>query len=251
MLDGVCVGLLCLRVGSELGMSTTQPSTVQDSLIGGTDIHSDVNVGQNGSRPDERGSATQRFVEPLHPADRLWPMDAGRARPEASQVQEPQASRRLIKRYSNRKLYDTHASRYVTLTQIAEMVGDGELVKVVDNKTREDKTEFTFAQVILEQLKSTTPGMARVKLAEIIRECQRTRPGAKPVTGAPAPVPDPVADDLVAWQTRMEDQLEQLPAAEAAAWRARLRDLNARLGELKQRTAQAGLPPHLRGSSLE
>lgn len=171
---------------------------------------------------------------------------------EVRTTSETQTGRRLIKRYSNRKLYDTHASRYVTLTQIAEMVGDGEIVKVVDNKTREDKTEFTFAQVILEQLKSSAPGVARVKLAEIIRECQKSRPGAKPVVEIPSAAPtDPAADGFPAWQIHMEGQLEQLPAAEAAAWRARLRDLNARLGELQQRALQAGVAPHVRGSTLE
>lgn len=163
---------------------------------------------------------------------------------------EVTGNRRLIKRYSNRKLYDTHSSRYVTLVQIAEMVGDGENVKVVDNKTREDKTEFTFAQVILEQLKSSAPGVARVKLADLIRDCQRSRPGTKPVVeSAPSAPAGHQADPALAWYAHVEDQLEQLPAAEAAAWRARLRDLNARLSEVQRSQAGPGL--HSVSSSLE
>ena len=46
--------------------------------------------------------------------------------------------RRVIKRYSNRKLYDTRDSRYVTLQQIGEMVRAGEEVQIIDNKTKEE-----------------------------------------------------------------------------------------------------------------
>lgn len=216
-------------------MSATLPRPIQDPAIGGSDVHSDVASHPNGSRPEDRSRSSD------------LPRNS-----EVRTTADSQPGRRLIKRYSNRKLYDTHASRYVTLTQIAEMVGDGEIVKVVDNKTREDKTEFTFAQVILEQLKSSTPGVARVKLAEIIRECQKSRPGAKPILEVTTVSPtDHGAEGFPSWQTHMEGQLEQLPAAEAAAWRARLRDLNARLGELQQRAIQAGVATQVRGSTLE
>ena len=62
--------------------------------------------------------------------------------------------RRVIKRYSNRKLYDTKDSRYVTLQQIGEMVRAGEEVQIIDNATKEDKTEVTLALIISEDLKS-------------------------------------------------------------------------------------------------
>lgn len=61
--------------------------------------------------------------------------------------------RRIIKRYSNRKLYDTQASRYVTLLQIADMVRSGEEIQIIDNATKEDKTEVTMALIISEELK--------------------------------------------------------------------------------------------------
>ncbi|MDB4938095.1 MAG: hypothetical protein JWP87_5067 [Labilithrix sp.] len=61
--------------------------------------------------------------------------------------------RRVIKRYSNRKLYDTKDSRYVTLLQIAEMVRTGEEVQIIDNNTKEDLTEVTLAQIIYEEQK--------------------------------------------------------------------------------------------------
>lgn len=58
---------------------------------------------------------------------------------------------RLVKRYANRKLYDTKESRYVTLQQIAEFVRDGEEVTIIDNTTKEDLTNVTLAQIVYEE----------------------------------------------------------------------------------------------------
>ena len=66
---------------------------------------------------------------------------------------------KVIKRYANRKLYDTERSCYVTLEDIAMMIRSGDDVVVVDNQSGEDLTKITFAQIILEVEKkqSTTP----------------------------------------------------------------------------------------------
>src|SRR5688572_18160624 len=63
------------------------------------------------------------------------------------------AEARIIKRYANRKLYDTEHSRYVTLEQISEMIRAGDDVKIVDNKSKEDLTSVTLAQIIFEEEK--------------------------------------------------------------------------------------------------
>lgn len=60
---------------------------------------------------------------------------------------------RIIKRYSNRKLYDTNQSSYVTLEEIAEMVREGDEVQVIDNKSGEDLTRVTLAQILFEEEK--------------------------------------------------------------------------------------------------
>ena len=65
----------------------------------------------------------------------------------------PMPETRIIKRYANRKLYDTEHSRYVTLDQISEMIRNGDDVKIVDNKTKEDLTTVTLAQIIFEEEK--------------------------------------------------------------------------------------------------
>src|SRR5437667_369081 len=56
----------------------------------------------------------------------------------------------VIKRYSNRKLYDTQESRYVTLEEIEEMIRAGKEIAVVDAASGEDLTSVTLAQIILE-----------------------------------------------------------------------------------------------------
>ena len=63
---------------------------------------------------------------------------------------------RVIKRYTNRKLYDTDQSRYVTLEDIARLVREGEEVQVVDNEGGRDLTAVTLAQIILEEEKRKT-----------------------------------------------------------------------------------------------
>lgn len=77
--------------------------------------------------------------------------------------------RRVIKRYSNRKLYDTRDSRYVTLLQIAEMVRAGEDVQIIDNATKEDKTDVTLALIISEELKARPRGIPLSTLKALIR----------------------------------------------------------------------------------
>jgi len=79
-------------------------------------------------------------------------------------------ARRIIKRYSNRKLYDTRDSRYVTLLQIADMVRAGEDVQIIDNATKEDKTEVTLALIISEELKSQPRSVPLATLRDLIHQ---------------------------------------------------------------------------------
>lgn len=56
----------------------------------------------------------------------------------------------LVKKYSNRRLYDTEDSRYITLEELAQKVRRGSDVRVVDAKTGDDLTQATLTQIILE-----------------------------------------------------------------------------------------------------
>jgi polyhydroxyalkanoate synthesis repressor PhaR len=97
---------------------------------------------------------------------------------------------RIIKRYANRKLYDTEHSRYVTLDQISEMIRAGDDVKIVDNKTKEDLTTVTLAQIIFEEEKKQRSFLPLNAMRNIIqsggewfaeaqRRVQSILPGAK------------------------------------------------------------------------
>src|SRR5262245_34904472 len=81
----------------------------------------------------------------------------------------PPGPRRVIKRYSNRKLYDTKGSTYVTLLQIAEMIREGEEVEIVDNATKEDKTDVTLALIISEELRTKPRAIPLSTLKALVR----------------------------------------------------------------------------------
>ena len=86
-----------------------------------------------------------------------------------TESEAPPSQRRIIKRYSNRKLYDTKGSSYVTLLQIAEMIRAGEDVQIIDNATKEDKTDVTLALIISEELRSKPRAIPIATLKALIR----------------------------------------------------------------------------------
>jgi polyhydroxyalkanoate synthesis repressor PhaR len=75
----------------------------------------------------------------------------------------------VIKRYANRKLYDTETKRYVTLEDLAEFVRRGEDVHVVDHATGEDLTSQTLLQVVFEEEKKIGGLLPQVFLTRLIR----------------------------------------------------------------------------------
>ena len=60
----------------------------------------------------------------------------------------------VIKKYNNRRLYDTEKNAYVTLAALAEMIKEGRQIEVIDAKTKVDVTAFTLTQIILEEAKN-------------------------------------------------------------------------------------------------
>ena len=76
---------------------------------------------------------------------------------------------RTIRRYGNRKLYDPVAGRYVTLEDVARIVAGGHEVEVVEQKTGEDLTNLTLAQVLLEGVKQGASRIPRQVLTRLIR----------------------------------------------------------------------------------
>jgi polyhydroxyalkanoate synthesis repressor PhaR len=76
---------------------------------------------------------------------------------------------RTIKRYANRKLYDTSESRYVNLEEIADLVRAGEDVQIIDNTSKEDITGRTLAQIISEEEGRQDPSFNTGILQQMIR----------------------------------------------------------------------------------
>ena len=76
---------------------------------------------------------------------------------------------KIIKRYQNRKLYDTSDSCYVTLEDISEMIKAGDEVQILDNTTKEDLTSVTLAQIIFEEQKRKTNVLPLSTFRQIIQ----------------------------------------------------------------------------------
>jgi polyhydroxyalkanoate synthesis repressor PhaR len=75
----------------------------------------------------------------------------------------------IIKRYPNRKLYDTDSKRYVTLEYITQLIHDGQEMQVVDYETGEDLTNLTLSQIIFEQEKKGSGLLPRALLTNLVR----------------------------------------------------------------------------------
>ncbi len=76
---------------------------------------------------------------------------------------------RVVKRYQNRKLYDTSSSRYVTLDDIATLIREGEDVQVIDNQNQDDLTSVTLTQIIFEQEKKKKSLLPLATLRNIVQ----------------------------------------------------------------------------------
>jgi polyhydroxyalkanoate synthesis repressor PhaR len=78
-------------------------------------------------------------------------------------------SQRVIKKYPNRRLYDTTTSSYITLSEIKRLVMDGQTFAVRDAKSGEDLTRSILLQIILEEESAGAPMFTEAVLANIIR----------------------------------------------------------------------------------
>jgi polyhydroxyalkanoate synthesis repressor PhaR len=82
---------------------------------------------------------------------------------------------RLIRKYGNRRLYDTTAKRYVNLDEIARMVREGHDIQVVDARTGEDLTRTTLTQIIMEDAKNREGGLPLEILRDLISLSDKAR----------------------------------------------------------------------------
>lgn len=112
---------------------------------------------------------------------------------------------RLIKRYANRKLYDTASSRYVTLDEIAEMIKLGDDIQIIDNKTKADLTAVTMAQILVEEEKQGRRARPLPALRHLIQ-----RRIAEPVSHIRSSVEESVLRLVRAGEERAEETHRQI-----------------------------------------
>lgn len=173
---------------------------------------------------------------------------------------------RLIKRYPNRKLYDTKDKRYVTLNDIARLIRDGEEVQVSDHTTGEDLTALTLTQIIVEQEKRHAGFLPRSVLTGLVQaggeRLSTLRRALGPPLGLQYDVDDEIERRLQAlvrrgeleeskarnlrekllgagdrttngpWDTRWEEALERLLRRYALPTRADVETLNDQVDDL-------------------
>lgn len=85
---------------------------------------------------------------------------------------DQQQNVRVIKKYQNRKLYDTKDSCYITLDEIATLIRKGEDVTVVDNRTKADVTSIILTQILVDQEKANKSILPLTMLKNIIQRGQ-------------------------------------------------------------------------------
>lgn len=128
----------------------------------------------------------------------------------------------VIKRYANRKLYDTESKRYVTLEDLADFIRNGEEVQVVDHVTGEDLTSNILLQVIFEEQRKIAGLFPQVALTRLIRAGGSTVNSLRTRLGALDPFL--LIDDEIARRIQAQVEKGTLSAEEGI----RLTDLLAR-----------------------
>jgi polyhydroxyalkanoate synthesis repressor PhaR len=172
---------------------------------------------------------------------------------------EPSAEdrpRRIVKRYSNRKLYDTKDSRYVTLLQIAEMVRSGEEVQIIDNNSKQDLTEVTLAQIIYEEQKAHSRSVPLQTLKELLHARTekvlsdlRETPIGRLIPGTSAGVKagdekseepraklvDTAKETLEDWQHKIDERVKALLLTPLQQLQGEVKRLSTRIEELEKK----------------
>ena len=121
------------------------------------------------------------------------------------------AQLRMIKKYPNRRLYDTQTSTYITLEDVKQLVLDNEIFNVVDAKSNEDLTRSILLQIILEEESGGSPMFSAPVLANIIRFYGHA------MQGVMGPFLDQNIQDVLEIQTKFQEQNKGLLGAKSFA----------------------------------
>ncbi|TVP90391.1 MAG: polyhydroxyalkanoate synthesis repressor PhaR [Thioalkalivibrio sp.] len=133
------------------------------------------------------------------------------------------SEQRLVKKYPNRRLYDTEESRYITLTDVQRLVRNGMDIKVVDTQSGDDITRGILIQIITEQEASGNPMFSTDVLTRFIRFYDAS------VQDAFSSFLDQTLQLYTEQQQQMQSQLDPLMPGEALESWAELTDRNIKL----------------------
>jgi polyhydroxyalkanoate synthesis repressor PhaR len=153
----------------------------------------------------------------------------------------PPPEKHLIKKYANRKLYDTRTSRYVTLDGIAQLVRDGHEIKVVDRDDGSDLTQVTLSQIVLSEEKR---GPARIVGAggEMLADRgQALLDYVRKTLNVPADLRNQVDRRREGLETLADDAIEQALRRLRIPTRRDIDRINERLDRISAQLKKAGL----------
>jgi len=149
--------------------------------------------------------------------------------------------RHLIKKYANRKLYDTRTSRYVTLDGVAQLVRDGHEIKVVDRDNGHDLTHVTLSQIVLEEEKR---GPARIVDAggEMLHDRgQALLDYVRKTLNVPADLRNQVERRREGLETMADDTIERALRRLRIPTRHDIERINDRLDKISAQLRKAGV----------
>ena len=138
---------------------------------------------------------------------------------------------RTIKRYSNRKLYDTQNKKYITLNEIAKLVRSGVDLRVLDNETEEDLTNITLSQILHEKERAHKGSLPKSFFTNVLQSGNRIR--------------DAVMDRADRILPGVEEALKNLrlpTRAEFTALQKSVQSLDARLKKVESATKSKSKP---------
>lgn len=127
----------------------------------------------------------------------------------------------LIKRYPNRKLYNTDSKQYITLDELAELIRAGDTVQVVDHKTGEDMTSVILTQIIAEREKKQNGFLPTSVLTSLIQSGGDTISTLRQSLFNPLQIVHH-ADELIEKRLEQLGSMGKLTAAEVARLRTAL-----------------------------
>ena len=153
----------------------------------------------------------------------------------------PAPEKHLIKKYANRKLYDTRTSSYITLDEIGQLVRDGHEITVVDRDTGSDLTKVTLSQIVLSEEKR---GPARIVDAgsEMLHDRgQALMEYVRTALNVPADIRNQVERRREGLETIADDAIAQALRRLRIPTRSDIDRINERLDRISEQLKRAGV----------